>query len=273
MDSNSQQMYQKFKGVISQLKENSFVVYGAGSMGKRFVRCISEMGLKDNFSGYAVTEIKDSLYVAEGIIQINQIERDQLVIIAAHNEAALQMEQELNNLGFKKYIVIYPYLLELEFGTPVALDVKINVDKLLKKCPPYLYNAVVYMAIDSALGHNMYGGDLYLRMMHALSRNNRTAEMRWQSFQKRIDAYTRGEYEDRYNVKVNLEQNYIIDGVHRIILAKYFGIPHIQADLYQFESKKFEQVFKNFVYVNENLERYFSKDEITLMKTALKNIQ
>ena len=224
------------------IKKQKFYVYGAGSMGKRFIKCLENMGIKQNFLGYVVTE-ENHTYKS-----ILDIPRESYVIISTHNETAKEMERLLINNQFKHYYLLYPFLLELEYGKSIEKNKKINVNDLLNNLDSTPYYAILMLTIDSVIkGYN--NDAIYIKMMEKLSSDRKTALARSKEFYSRIIDYSKGNYnKENYPIKVNAEKDKIKDGAHRLMLAYYFGKTTINADIYDFKQEKYDEILDNVIY-------------------------
>lgn len=246
------------------IKKQKFYVYGAGSMGKRFIKCLENMGIKQNFLGYVVTE-ENHTYKS-----ILDIPRESYVIISTYNETAKEMERLLINNQFKHYYLLYPFLLELEYGKSIEKNKKINVNDLLNNLDSTPNYAILMLTIDSVIkGYN--NDAIYIKMMEKLSSDRKTALARSKEFYSRIIDYSKGNYnKENYPIKVNAEKDKIIDGAHRLMLAYYFGKTTINADIYDFKQEKYDEIFYKLREFNTNWEKSYSNEEIKIIKGYLK---
>ena len=105
-----------YEELINSIRNNHFVVYGAGSHADKFLQILKHLGFEDNYLYSAVTR-KDKDDKAE-LRLIHEVDRNKLIMIAAHDKNAKQMEQTLKELGFRNYYLIYPHLIELVCGLP-----------------------------------------------------------------------------------------------------------------------------------------------------------
>ena len=257
----------RYGQIIDKLKENKFVVYGAGGHGKKFVQAITNIGLSKNFMGYAVTDNKNN----QDIKTIYEVDKEQLIIIAAHNVNSKQMETILKENGFQNYEIIYPYLIELCCGIPIKKNVMLNIKEFVANCYSANYLAIIYLAIDCVLGNNKFGKDLYIKMFEVTS-DKQTAYKRWEALKARIINYKNSKEIEKYNVKINFRQKYILDGAHRIMMAFYFGVDNLLADDYEMDRKEYNAIFQQDLFYDENILNIFSSQECEILKNVKEKV-
>ena len=241
--------------IIDKIKNNPFIVYGAGGHATKFVQAVEEMGYRHNILGFAVTE---NVGNNKKIQVIEAVDRDTFIVIAAHDKNARQMERTLKKLGFQKYISIYPYLIEICYGEAYQIGETIDVDSFLEECKYGNYLAVHYLAIDYIMGNNNIGKDLYMHVLGNCS-NEQTTKQRWESFSTRVDNYKRGIGFEAYHIKINPQDKFILDGYHRICLAKYFGIRKIKADYFNTDIQKYNSMTFRSMWTDDEIKTWFSE--------------
>jgi hypothetical protein len=259
----------KYNEFLTKLSSEKFVVYGAGSYGKKFVASIKKRGLEDNFWGFAVT---DNTGMPSEIRNIREFDRNTLIVIAAHGAINKAMKELLVREGFGNVVDAEPYLFELLCGEPVKTDVEIDVKSFVKKCKATDGIALRWLAIDYVLGKNDYGKAMLIKHYQ-----NRTAEMstvkaRWDFFVERVRKYQTGGAPENYNIKIVLSDGFVIDGIHRLTLAYYFEIPKINADIYDFDWRKYIQIFKLTEDGEEAIEEALSAEEYRIVQEKRKEI-
>jgi len=113
---NKVEMYTEFLKIESIIEKENFVIYGTGSVAKRFSKIIKEKGYWDNISNYAVSSLQqvEAYYDGKDIKEINEVSNDSIVMIAVHNIFIDEIIEKLKNLGFSRYFgyiltyLIYP---------------------------------------------------------------------------------------------------------------------------------------------------------------------
>lgn len=100
------------------------------------------------------------------------------------------------------------------------------------------------------------------------------AKKRWKRFQKWIEQCLENGYQQDYSIKVN-EDYHLIDGAHRLVLAKYFHADTIFADIYAGHGEFYSEAgLGGDVFLREqDLPKYYTEDEIAVIKKALREIQ
>lgn len=259
---------EEFNRIIKKIENEKFIVYGAGGHGKKFVKAIIKRGCYNNFVGYAVTKSQE---MDKQISEISDVCRNQLVIIAAHEKNAKQMEKKLLDLGFQNYINIYPYMTELYWGTPYLVDKLVNVEKVVAESRFINYRIALYAGIDSVIKKNEYGEDIYLKTLQ-LTSDKETARIRWEAFQKRIDRYEKKHEIEKYNIQIDPENKYILDGTHRLMLAYYFKIPQIKSDFFRVSMQERDDFYNDSIYEDDVFLKHFTLDEQSYINEIKKRI-
>lgn len=254
--------------IMNSLKRNKFIVYGAGGHAEKFIKVVKKEGLENNFLGTAISKRNLTNPINKCI---EDIDKNKLIIIAAHDRNSAEMESNLIRLGFRNYKVIYPYMTEICFGEPYKKNVTLDVDVFLKECQYANYLAIYYLAIECADKKNSYGKNMYLKVM-GMSSEVQTAQNRWNEIIKRTNNYRKTKEPEKYPIKVNVEQKYILDGFHRMALAKYFHIRTLNADLFKTELEEYNSMTFKCMWNDKDLNRYFSnkeKEKITLVRKKI----
>ena len=271
-----QEFLNRYNKALNIINDNQFFIYGAGFAASRFYRCLVDLHCENNVAGFAVTEWKPkqvSLFEKK-IVPIESVSRDTFVLIAAHNRTGHEMQDILVNNGFKNFLNVYPYIMEMEYGLPVKINQLVDVNNFINNMlSTFYYPAFIYLAIDSYLNQNELGIDLYKRST-ATYTSMQTAEIRWQQFKDKIDIYTKDfALNEDYPIKINLKHNILFDGMHRLMLAKYFKIPQIYADIYDFEKKIYFKAFSAIISTNTHIEEFCNPGEVELVKNTMSQLQ
>lgn len=252
-----------YEQILDKIKKNKFVVYGAGGHGQKFVKAIAQMGYENNFAGFAVTECQTK--DADGIREIKNIDRNHFVVIAAHDRNSVQMEDTLKRLGFTQYVSIYPYLIDFCCGTSYLKNQTVCVEDIFRDCLSRhcLYSAypiVVYLAIDYIMGENNVGKNLYFKLIGNYAKE-KTSYQRWDALVERTRNYNMNRLPEPFAVRVNPVQKYVLDGYHRIVLSRYFGIKNILADFYDTDFDRYRDMF----WGTDDLINLFTKEEADII--------
>ena len=254
--------------IIRLIKEKNFVIYGHGFIGKRFYNYVKKIGCFSHVTAFAVTHLKKDDNGNKNVKAISAIPRDRLIFIAAHDTNAFEMMSGLKNMGFQDYIWIYPYLIDMELGEPIEKNRKVRIQDLIHNLSNSYAAAIYYLSIKDYCDRNVYDGSIYIRMTSHYT-TERTAKKRWDRFRVKIDECLKNGFVQDYNIKV-LENNSLIDGMHRLILAKYFNQEFLHADAYRgggsFYSE--EGIGGNVFLQDSDLIQYYSEEEIDIIKEA-----
>ncbi len=246
------------------ISSRKFFVYGAGGHGRKFVDAVKRMGYYSHFLGYAESHKSEN----STIKQINDIDRNICIFIAAHEINLRVMIQTVKTLGFTEYYSIYPFLIELCCGDPIERDITIYVEPFLKICHSKNYLSIIDLAIESIAGFNTYGEKIYVDMFRATSSES-TAKNRFMLLKKRMVEYENG-CEEQYSIKVNTNENFILDGAHRLVLAHHFGIPTIMADDYSIKRDIYNSIFHQELFYSQNIINILDTEELRIVRKKRK---
>lgn len=266
----------QLKDILNLIKTNRFVIYGNGFIGKRFIKQIERMNCKKQISAIVVTNLEgDCNSRKDGLQSVYEISKDSLVFIAAHESVATEMRKVLESIGVSNYIWIYPYLIELELGEPIERNRKVTIIDLISNLSKSYAAAIYYLTIKEYCQNHTYDGSLYKKMTSHYTTEH-TAEKRWEIFRRKIEYCQENGFCQDCNIKV-LENNNLIDGMHRLTLAKYFGKKYLYADVYAGKGSFYSQngVGGNVFIQEEDLPLYYTSKEIDVIKkidTDLKSI-
>ena len=261
--------------VMGLIKNQNFVIYGNGYIAKRLYCIVQEMGVASNVIAVAVTKKKDDENGVDGkpVKEIKDIRRDVNIIIAAHDAVSAEMENNLKRLGFKFYVWIYPYIIELELGKPIKKNCTVPVKDIIANMSKSYSPAICYYTLQDYCSNKNYSGELYVKMMEKYT-TKETAQKRWNRFRSRIDECLKKGFAQDYNIKV-LNNFNLIDGMHRVVLAKYFGKNVLNADVYiggdEFYSKY--DVGGDILIRENDLHSYYNDIEIQRIKEADKKLR
>lgn len=225
--------------LLKYLSQKRFVIYGTGFVGRRFLSALKQHGLYENIACFTISECvtgQDDMIEGipvRGVSELDERTKDMLFCIAVHESLAKEIEKNLEKLQVKKYIWIYPFLYELSLGQPLKTNVLVNVDKILESNLNNYGLAVRYLAVEQFFGKNQIGYDLYVRF-NTLYCTKETAERRLIKFCDLIKNWKENGYDKEKKILIN--SNYeILDGCHRITVAKYFGEKNVICDVFSNE--------------------------------------
>lgn len=256
--------------IIDLMRIRRFVIYGNGYIARRLYNIIKKLGLEHNVLNVAVSNPNpnDSGVNGQPLCAISEINQNDFIILAVHNAVADTMKRTLIKLGFSDYIWIYPYLIEMEIGQPIRRNYPVPTDILIKYLPIAYTWAIYYLSLADYIEKGLYGGSLYIKFASTYV-TFEMANRRWARFQRRIDECLHNGYHQDYNIKIN-EGYSLIDGAHRLVLAKYFHVNSIFADIYigQGEFYAAEGLGGDILLHEKDLSKYYTADEIASIKAA-----
>ena len=228
------------------------------------------MGYEDNVLAVAVTNYSYGIIGVNGkpICSIADVDKNNLVFIAAHDEVAKEMQNIVIKQGIKHSISVYHYLFDIELGEPLKRNVKVGVDELFASLKHGYMPAVYYLTLNDYSHGNVYNGSLYKKMCMGFMTED-TAEKRWERFKKAIDKYLKDGFEQDYNIKICKDYS-LIDGLHRLIFAKYFGVDELKADIYDCDGDFYSNSNPGMDVCirEEDLSEYYNTEEIEAIQAA-----
>lgn len=258
--------------LLNIIRTNEFIIYGNGYIAKRLLEQLKRRGYDSHVKAIAISNVLQSNTGIAGkpLIPINMVNKSSLVLIAAHDEIAKEMQNTLRKLKIENAIHVYPYLFEIELGEPIEENIYVEVSKIIKclrhGCMPEIY----YLTLKDFCGKNIYNGSLYRRMaMHFMAEH--TAEMRWQKFKETIIRCKNDGFKQDYNIKICKDFS-LLDGLHRLMLARFWGIEQLLVDIYDFEGDYYSDNNNgmNVCLQKSDLARYYTANEIKAIEdTAL----
>ncbi|MCM1047761.1 MAG: hypothetical protein NC433_04975 [Clostridiales bacterium] len=220
--------------LLEQLSQNNIVIYGTGHVGMIFFRVLKEHGLKNNIACFAVsTHINNKneiegipVLTVEEIVNLNKV----IVCIAVHESLRDEIIHILIQREIRKYIWIYPFMHELLMGSPIETGIYVDLDRIMRNYKKEYALAVRYMALEQYFGKSEIGYDIYIRA-NSLHCERKTAEKRLENFCKLICNWTEHGVDKNSRILINTQYQ-IIDGFHRIVIARYFKQRELKCNIY-----------------------------------------
>lgn len=263
------------KTIMQIIKTNKIVIYGNGYIAKRLYNLIQKLGYTKNVLNIAVTKVASDDIGINGVklIPISDVDRDVLILLAVHNAVAAEMEKNLQDLGFRQFIWIYPYLFEMEIGQPIRKHQQIKIVTLIDRAAYSYELPIYYLTLKDYCTENIYNGKLYVKFFSAYV-TTEMAEKRWQKFQQRIEECLKEGFQQDHSIKVN-EDYYLMDGAHRLVLAKYFHKDTVFVDVYAGHGEFYSaEGLGGDVFLKEpDLPRYYTPDEIADIEATNRELQ
>lgn len=219
--------------LLDLLRERVILIYGAGNIAGRFYEALSIRDLAQNVGGFVVTNSQGkSEFCGQPVISPDEIRQgpETFVCIAVHESVRDGIVRELERRGILDYVWVTPFLTSLFAGDPMQRNVDREVDDLIRANDDYRA-AIRYLVIQSYYHAGGPGADLYLRAQ-GLSCGPATAKLRLEQFYRLIQAWETGGYDPEHIISVD-ENNIVLDGMHRLSLAKYHGLERVRCDVYR----------------------------------------
>ena len=254
------------KELTDILCNNDIVIYGAGFQAKRLYKCLKKMGISNRIKSFAISSLdadSPSFVNDKPLCAITDVSEGPIILISAHNKSAEQMESTLHTINLSNYIVMHPYLNLLEYGEPIIRNTMIEVDSILKNMRQLYYVDIIYLAIEKYFNKNNIGDKLYLTMQSKYS-NMDTAHNRLNELYNKIKSYTLESAECDYSIRLSSD-NIILDGNHRVALAKYFEVERIKADIFDVTFEEYVETLENAVFTLDELKKIFTPYEVQLI--------
>ena len=256
--------------VLGMLAAGPFAVFGTGYVSKVLCLALKERGLLDRVSAFVVTDPKGkktvSLTGPRGTALCGDRPERPLLsagdflmsggpvpLIAAVHPSVWEEVSSLPCFTGRKEesLFVYPYLPELLYGEPVGERVLTLEEILAGEDRSGYWIAVRYGAARGYLAGRRE--DEVYRKAIALFSSEDTAKKRLERFHGLIDTIRRDGFDPAHPILLD-ESGRIIDGLHRIALARCLGTKALNARIYR-TSPLYDRVLdgRNFL-----TEAYFS---------------
>lgn len=252
---------EEIKRIIS---EKEFVIYGAGSVGKRFLKIIEKMGFRDKVIGFAVTEI-DENQKNEGIPirKIDRYDKTVLIMIAVHDVVYEEIKWTLQSKGYNNHIWIYPFFTELCYGA-VSNTKMFQTSHIISKLDRIYSHVLIAMVIEECLDCNNVGIDIYKRYFEFFC-NKDTARARTESLIGKIENALVNGFKQYGPIDMSRDMRVILDGAHRLMLAHYFGNKNVLVNIHECKSDDYYYLV-NFSLTDSVLTRIFEPKQVQLIR-------
>jgi len=220
--------------LLRYLSQKRIVIYGTGYVGRKFFYALKKHGLEQNILSFFVSELVEGQNRIEGI-PVRNIDvfdnYDHVVVCIAVHE--VWKDEIACNLRQMDYIWIYPFLNELLLGRPIEENVHVDLTKVIRNCMKGYRLAVRYMVVEQYFKKNKIGYDIYIKAI-SLHCDKKTAEERLQKFCEMIYNWERFGYDKSSRISINTQYE-IVDGCHRISLARYYGQKKVICNIFSNE--------------------------------------
>ncbi|SFI08618.1 hypothetical protein SAMN04487830_12149 [Pseudobutyrivibrio sp. OR37] len=221
----------EFEEFINILKNNKFIIYGAGYVAEKFYKGIKIRSLEDNLECFVTTEGDTKSIDNYPIKSIDNIKISDYVVCLAVHES---LKEEINKVLLKercdKCIWIYPFLYEFMLGTPIKKNIKIPVKQIYLANKDNLLIATRYVVLEQFYGLRNDGDDIYMACME-LYCSHETAKKRLINFKDLIRSIETRGFLNNYPISI-LDNYKHIDGVHRLSMAIYKKVSLVNVNIY-----------------------------------------
>lgn len=215
-------------------KDKKIIIYGIGHVAMQLYEVLTIRGLDRNVECFLISDAAEKPKYIKGIkvIPINEYKNSENVIIciAVHEAIKNEIEMILKRKNISNYMWISRFFMtELLLGKSIK-EMR-SVEKLILRCNDYSI-AVRYLAIEQYFGKNDHGFDIYKKAQR-LSCAQETAEKRLVFFCDLIHSWEISGYHADSLVLIDYT-NEILDGRHRVALAKYFQMDEIMCGVFEY---------------------------------------
>lgn len=250
------------------LNNKKIVIFGTGYVAKKFYCALKNHHMEEQIVCCTNSFIKDEDMWLDNI-PINKLEdinnvRDIVICVAVHYSIKDEIINRIEKMGEFEYVWIYPYLYEFLLGTPQKEMQKVCVNKIIEKYTENYCVAIRWLAIEHYFGKNDIGYDCYIRAM-ALYVGYDTAVNRLESFKRLIKNWDEKGYDKQEPILLS-EEYEVIDGFHRVTLAKYFSEEYLWCNMFYMSMTATELHGEEELLTKKLLEeKGFSKEEMEVL--------
>lgn len=263
----------KYKEILAYIRNKRFFIFGAGAVAKRFYRYLIRNQLDGQVEAFVVSDKSNQpkSYHGKNVLGVDEISPNVSIVVAVHSSLFGDIENMFQNIGIKDYIWVYPYMFELDYSLPVLIDVTLDVNRIVNQLQGIYTHAIYYLVIKSFFEHNDIGNNLYLKLMRSFSELD-TAYKRLEVYHQSIAMVKENGFKQMYNIKINHEYNLILDGAHRLMLAKYFNEKTIVADVYNCDFSRYLNVNGDIALTEKMMNKIFDDKELMIVKETYNSL-
>ena len=265
--------------LTGKLNSRKLVVYGTGFVSGMLMRALEARGLDENIAAFAVTDAGGAQHEYHGrrVLSFHEVKDDEsledaLVLVAVHGAVAGEIISLLEGSGME-YLEIYPYIPALLYGDPLDDDAVIyTADAIRNQDSSYLWLALRYAVLEKMGIEDSGAAESIYKKAIALHTSEKTAAARLERFRSLAESIKDDGY--REDSKVFIDENgRIIDGLHRIAAAAYFGIEKLPARIYP-ASDMYDIVIGKENKMDEQTLREggLTEEEVQIIKDAQKRM-
>ncbi len=234
--------------LLEIIREHGAIVYGTGYVAERFVESLKLKGFGDCIKYCAVSHKDKDFFLGYKVLDVNELQEiktDEVICLAVHESIRDEIIGVLKDHSLAdNYIWIHPFQHRLRFGDPIETDAQVDLAEILKTTREDYRIAIRLAAIEQFYNKNDCGYDIYIKAQR-LHCDENTARKRLEGFIDLIKSWDEKGFcsDSRPAVSRKFE---ILDGTHRIALAKYHNFSSLSCDIYEVSCAK--------DYRNENID-------------------
>lgn len=225
--------------LIQVIKTNEIAIYGTGYVASELYKALLWNNLINQLKFFITTQGGDEYKGYRVLAADNDRIKEVLILISVHESIKDEIIRTLEQKGCWRYIWINPEkLYSLMLGKPIKKNVMVPVKDIWIHNKDNYAIEVRYLAIESYLGLNSYGAEIYKKAISQFSSAD-TAEKRLKQFYQLIENWIHNGYNNTPSYIMDDYQ--YVDGTHRIALAVYFQQKYIMCDIFS-ASKNVESI-------------------------------
>ena len=223
--------------IYELLRTESIIIYGVGFVADFFYRLVNQKGLAANVIGFMVSEGSIESFKGLPVFKVKDqcIDKAITICIAVHESSLDDIKSNLEKNEFRKYVCIYPYLINMWLGEPKKQNESILVKDIWNRKDDQYAVAARYLVIGQYFSKNTLGYEIY-KKMSVLPQDEKTKEKRLKTFLDLIQNCESNGFDFRRTIKI-FDDYKVIDGNHRLAVAIYFGVEHINCDVYSSQNR------------------------------------
>jgi hypothetical protein len=220
--------------LINKIRDNGAIVYGTGYVARKIISSFQKLGLSSSIHVCVTTKKDKDIFMGYRVIGVEELARlyhGELVCIAVHEAIKNEVIMELDSRDISNYLWIYPFQLKLRYGEPVEQNVEVDIKRIIETTQNGYSIAIRFAAIEQYYGHSDSGYNIYVKTQ-SIHCGVSTATERLNAFVRLIKSWDEQGFDAMHRPAIS-EKYEILDGLHRITLAKYNKMPRIACDFYR----------------------------------------
>ena len=268
-----EQKTDEYGTIKEKLRNSRIFIFGTGFLASEFRLALSEAGAAENVEAYVVTRKNGRTeFQGKPVLSLSEYagrnpdnkgpeahrsERAEKsmrkLYLAVHESLLPEVTAELSAYGLTGEW-IGSFLPDLLYGEPLQENTELPLSQILAKQDRNSYwLAVRYAALEAFAdneGPAPAGEEIYRKLM-ALHASPATAGKRLAFFRQTAEEIRRNGFDPGRPVLLD-ENGRIIDGLHRIVLAKFLGCKTLHCRIYR-ASALYDQVLGERNYISEKM--------------------